>query len=89
MRTYMNFSIKELRRVAASLNEIKSSIGASFEIETKRLLETISSKRSNDILNLKIDNLERLSTELHGLELKHGISLGETIYHFMHSFHKN
>jgi hypothetical protein len=85
----MNFSIKELRRVASSLNDIKSSLGASFGNETKRLLETISSKKSNDALNLEIDNLERLSTELHGLELRHGISLGETIYHFMHSFHKN
>jgi len=89
MRTYMNFSMKELRKVATSLDEIKSSIGAKFDHETKRLLQTISSKKSNDKVNLKIDNLEKLSMELHGLEVKHGISLGETIYHFMHSFHKN
>lgn len=85
----MNFSMKELRKVATSLDEIKSSIGAKFDHETKRLLQTISSKKSNDKVNLKIDNLEKLSMELHGLEVKHGISLGETIYHFMHSFHKN
>ena len=89
MKTYMNFSIQELKKVAASLNEIKSSIGARFENETRRLLQTISSKKSNDALSLKIENLERLSAELHGLELRHGISLGETIYHFMHSFHRN
>ncbi|PHR55258.1 MAG: hypothetical protein COA44_11165 [Arcobacter sp.] len=88
MKTYMNFSMKELKRVASSLNEIKSSIGAKFEHETKRLLQTISSKKANDGLNLKVENLERLSMELHGLEVKHGISLGETIYHFMHSFHR-
>ena len=89
MKTYMSFNIKELRRVAISLNDIKSSIGVSFENETKRLLQTISSKKSNDAMSLKVDNLERLSNELHVLELKHGISLGETIYHFMHSFHRN
>ena len=89
MKTYMIFSIKELRKVAVSLNDIKSSIGVSFENETKRLLQTISSKKSNDAMSLKVDNLERLSSELHVLELKHGISLGETIYHFMHSFHRN
>ncbi len=88
MRAYMNFSMRELKKVAASLNEIKSSIGARFEDQTKRLLQTISSKKSNDKLSLKIDNLEKLSMELHGLEVRHGISLGETIYHFMHSFHR-
>jgi len=89
MKTYMNFSMQELKRVAFSLNEIKSSIGAKFDNETKRFLQTISSKKSNDGVTLKIDNLEKLSMELHGLEVKHGISLGETIYHFMHSFHRN
>lgn len=88
MKAYMNFKMNELRHVAKELNEIKASIGARFENETKRLLQTISSKKANDTLNLRIDNLEKLSTELHGLELRHGISLGQTIYHFMHSFHK-
>ncbi len=88
MKTYMNFKMNELRHVAKELNEIKTSIGARFESETNRLLQTISSKKANDALNLKIDNLEKLSTELHGLELRHGISLGQTIYHFMHSFHR-
>ena len=85
----MNFSMQELKRVASSLNEIRTSIGARFEDETRRLLQTISSKKANDSLSLKVENLEKLSMELHGLEVKHGISLGETIYHFMHSFHKN
>ncbi len=89
MKAYMEFSMSELRKVASSLNEIKSSIGARFDQETKRLLQTISSKKSNDRLSLKVENLEKLSMELHGLEIRHGISLGETIYHFMHSFHKN
>ena len=89
MRTYMNFSMQELKRVASSLNEIRTSIGARFEDETRRLLQTISSKKANNSLSLKVENLEKLSMELHGLEVKHGISLGETIYHFMHSFHKN
>jgi len=89
MKTYMNFSMQELKRVASSLNEIRTSIGARFEDETRRLLQTISSKKANDSLSLKVENLEKLSMELHGLEVKHGISLGETIYHFMHSFHKN
>jgi len=89
MKAYMNFSMRELRKVASCLNEIKSSIGARFDNETQRLIQTISSKKTNDKLSLKIDNLEKLSTELHGLEARHGISLGETIYHFMHSFHKN
>lgn len=88
MRAYMNFSMRELKKVAASLNEIRLSVGARFDNETKRLLQTISSKKANDKLNLKIDNLEKLSTELHGLEVRYGISLGETIYHFMHSFHR-
>jgi len=88
MKTYMNFKMNELRHVAKELHEIKASIGARFENETKHLLQTIASKRSNDSLNLKIDNLEKLSAELHGLELRHGISLGQTIYHFMHSFHR-
>ena len=89
MKTYMSFSMRELKNVASSLNEIRSALGARFEDETKRLLLTVSSKKSNDELNLKIDNLEKLSTELHGLELRYGISLGETIYHFLHSFHRN
>lgn len=88
MKAYMNFKMNELRHVAKELNGIKTSIGARFENETKRLLQTISSKKANDTLNLRIDNLEKLSTELHGLELRYGISLGQTIYHFMHSFHK-
>jgi hypothetical protein len=88
MKTYMNFKMNELRHVAKELNEIKASIGVRFENETKRLLQTISSKKANNTLNLRVDNLEKLSTELHGLELRHGISLGQTIYHFMHSFHK-
>jgi len=89
MKAYMNFRMSELKKVAASLNDIKSSIGAHFENETKRLLQTISSKKTNERLSLKVENLEKLSTELHGLEVRHGISLGETIYHFMHSFHRN
>jgi len=89
MKAYINFSMRELKKVSSSLNEIKTSIGARFEDETKRLLQTISSKKANDSLSLKVENLEKLSTELHGLEVKHGISLGETIYHFMHSFHRN
>lgn len=88
MRTYMKFSMRELKKVSASLYEIKSSIGAKFENETDRLLKTISSKKSNETLSLKIENLEKLSTELHELEVRHGINLGQTIYHFMHSFHK-
>jgi len=89
MKAYMNFSMMELKKVAAALNEIKLSIGAHFENETQRLLQTISSKKTNQSLSLKVDNLEKLSAELHGLEVRHGISLGETIYHFMHSFHRN
>ena len=89
MKTYMNFSMTELKKVSHALNEIRTSIGAKFENETKRLLQTISSKKANDGLNLKVENLEKLSMELHGLEVKHGISLGQTIYHFMHSFHRN
>lgn len=85
----MNFSMKELNKVAYALNEIKSSIGVKFENETKRLLQTVSSKKANYSLTLKVENLEKLSMELHGLEVKHGINLGQTIYHFMHSFHKN
>ena len=85
----MNFSMSELKKVATSLHEIKSSMGAHFENETNRLLQTISSKKAHDHLSLKIDNLEKLSTELHSLEVRHGISLGESIYHFLHSFHKN
>jgi len=88
MKTYENFSMHELKRVSFALNEIRTSIGAKFESETKRLLQTISSKKANENLNLKVDNLEKLTLELHGLEVKHGISLGETIYHFMHSFHR-
>ena len=88
MKAYMSFSMRELKKVATSLNDINSSIGARFEHETKRLLQTIASKRTNDSLSLKVDNLEKLSMELHGLEVRHGISLGETIYHFMHSFHR-
>lgn len=89
MKTYMNFSMKELKKVSRELNDIRTSIGAKFENETKRLLQTISSKKANDGVNLKVENLEKLSMELHGLEVKHGISLGQTIYHFMHSFHRN
>jgi len=80
--------MKELKKVASALNEINISLGAKFEHETKRLLQTISSKKSNRRVSLKVDNLERLSAELHGLEIKHGINLGQTIYHFMHSFHR-
>ena len=89
MKTYMNFSMQELKRVAYSLDEIRTSLGAKFDNDTQRLLGIISSKKSRDGLNLKVENLEKLSMELHGLEVKHGISLGATIYHFMHSFHKN
>ena len=81
--------MQELKKVASALNEIKYSLGANFEKETQRLLQTIYSKKSNTDINLKRENLERLSMELHGLEVKHGINLGQTIYHFMHSFHKN
>jgi len=88
MKPYMNFSMRELRKVASSLNEIRTSIGAKFDTETQRLLKTISSKKAHNSLSLKIENLEKLSMELHGLEVKHGISLGQTIYHFMHAFHK-
>lgn len=89
MKAYINYSMSELKKVATSLNDIKISIGAHFENETRRLLKTISSKKANDHLNLKIDNLEKLSIELHNLEVRHGINLGQSIYHFMHSFHKN
>ena len=89
MKTYMNFSMRELINVATSLNDIRTSLGARFEDETKRLLQTVSSKKSNEVLSLKVDNLEKLSIELHGLEVRYGISLGETIYHFLHSFHRN
>ncbi len=88
MKAYMNFKMNELKHVAKALNEIKTSIGARFEKETQRFLQTISSKKSNDALNLKIENLEKLSNELHALELRHGINLGQTIYHFIHSFHR-
>lgn len=89
MRAYMNFKMNELKRVVKSLNEIRTSVGARFEDEITHFIQTVSSKKSNNSILLKVDNLEKLSTELHGLELRHGISLGETIYHFMHSFHKN
>lgn len=89
MRTYMKFKMQELTRVAAALLEIKSSINAKFEKETQGLLKTISSKQSQESISLKVESLEKLSTELHFLEIKHGINLGQTIYHFMHSFHRN
>ena len=89
MRTYMKFKMQELKNVAAALLEIKHSINAKFENETQRLLKTISSKQSHESISLKIENLEKLSSELHFLEIKHGINLGQTIYHFMHSFHRN
>lgn len=89
MNTYMNFKMNELKRVVKSLNEIKDSLGARFENGITHFIQTVSSKKSNDSISLKIDNLEKLSLELHGLELRHGINLGQTIYHFMHSFHKN
>jgi len=89
MKKYIKFRMQELKKVSSALHEIKSSIGANFDKETQRLLQTISSKKSNAGLSLKIENLEKLSVELHGLEIKHGISLGHTIYQFMHSFHRN
>ncbi len=88
MRAYMNFEMNELRKVAKALNQIKSSVGVRFGEEVTRLLRTVSSKGALDSMSLKIDNLEKLSMELHVLELRHGISLGQTIYHFMHSFHR-
>lgn len=85
----MKFKMNELKRVVKSLNEIKISIGARFGSGITHFIQTVSSKKANDSILLKRDNLEKLSAELHGLELRHGINLGQTIYHFMHSFHKN
>jgi len=79
----------ELKHVAYDLNDIKSSLGAKLGEETSRLLRTIASKKTNPAISLKIDNLEKLSNELHGLEVKYGISLGQSIYYFLHAFHKN
>lgn len=89
MQTYMHFKMAELRKVVKDLLHIKEAVGARYEGEIIRLIRTISSKKSNDTINLKVDNLEKLSMELHGLEFRYGINLGQTIYHFMHSFHKN
>jgi len=89
MKTYIKFQMQELKEVASALNNIKSSFNTHFDQEIQRLLQTVASKKAQTDLNLKYENLEKLSMELHGLELKHGINLGQTIYHFMHSFHKN
>jgi len=88
MNTYIVFKMDELKRVVKALQEIRLAVGARYESEVTRFISTVSSKGVNPSLSLKRSNLERLSTELHTLELRHGISLGQTIYHFMHSFHK-
>lgn len=88
MTTYIKFKMDELKRVVKALKEIQLAVGARFDGEVLRLINTVSSKRVNHSLSLKRNNLEKLSSELHILELRHGISLGQTIYHFMHSFHK-
>lgn len=89
MKTYMRFKMNDLKKVIRELNEIRALKGSRYGNEIRRLIQTVSSKRRNEHMSLKIDNLERLCTELHGLELRYGIGLGETIYRFMHSFHKN
>ncbi len=88
MNTYIVFKMDELERVVKALQEIRSAVGARFGEEITRFIKTVSSKNINPSLSLKKSNLEKLSSELHTLELRHGISLGQTIYHFMHSFHK-
>jgi len=88
MTTYIKFKMDELKRVVKALKEIQLSVGAHFDGEVMRLINTVASKRVNHSLSLKRNNLEKLSSELHILELRHGINLGQTIYHFMHSFHR-
>ena len=58
--------------------------------ELKRVVKALKEIQLsvNHSLSLKRNNLEKLSSELHILELRHGINLGQTIYHFMHSFHR-
>jgi hypothetical protein len=89
MKKYMNFKMKELEKVVKELLAMQKEVGTRYGAEITRLIHTIASKKANDSLNLKVDNLEKLSMELHGLEFRYGINLGQTIYHFMHSFHRN
>ncbi len=88
MKTYIKFKMNELNGVVKALQEIRVAVGARYGAEITRFINTVSSKSINTSLSLKRSNLEKLSTELHTLELRHGISLGQTIYHFMHSFHR-
>ena len=88
MNAYIRFKMDELKAVAKALNEIRSCVGAKFDHEVIRFLDTVNSKKVQPSLSLKRSTLERLSTELHTLELRHGISLGQTVYRFMHSFHR-
>jgi hypothetical protein len=89
MREQIDFRRAELREVADSLREIEASIGAQLGAEIVAFIKEIEGDKEDlAYLTLKISRLEKLNNALHDLELRYGISLGQTIYHFMHSFHQ-
>lgn len=89
MREHIDFSLTELREVAAALREIKTSIGAQFAPEIVAFIKEIErEKGGTTVLALDITRLEALNKALHDLEVRYGINLGQTVYHFMHAFHK-
>jgi hypothetical protein len=89
LQEHIDFSLTELKAVAASLREIETSTGARFGGEIASFLNEVEPKeKSEAVLTMEMFRLEKLNSALHELELRYGISLGQTIYHFMHAFHK-
>jgi hypothetical protein len=89
MREQMDFNPTELNEVAAALREIEASIGAQLGAEIVAFLKEIEGGQKRSVpVTLDISRLEKLNKALHDLEVRYGISLGQTIYHFMHAFHK-
>jgi hypothetical protein len=89
MKEQMDFNLAQLTEVATALREIETSIGAQFGGEITAFLKEIEQKEESSApVALDISRLEKLNKALHDLEVRYGISLGQTVYHFMHAFHK-